>query len=239
MERNARLVIIASNQLLRECLASALIDFAQLENVDHYGHPEEMQGDPATYDALLMDISQPWDRALQFVRDLSRVPNPVKILLLGVDPSAEAEAMRYIEAGARASLPVETTFEEMCGVIERVLAGEAVYPPSIASSMFSRLAELASEQRRNRRLEAMILTPRELQILRLLADGLRNTTIASRLQISVHTVKNHVHHILDKLEVGDRTEAVAQAIQRGWLEDLRGQRSDLSEAIPVAGGKTE
>ncbi len=234
MEQNARLTIIASNQLLRECLASALIEFAQLERVDHYGHPEEMREVPAAYDALLIDISQPWDKALQFVRELGRRPNPVKIVLLGVDASKEAEAIRYIEAGARASLTVETTFEEMCQVIERVLDGEAVYPPSIASSMFSRLAELAAEQRRNRRLEAMILTSRELQILRLLADGLRNTTIASRLQISVHTVKNHVHHILDKLEVGDRSEAVAQARQRGWLEDARGPGSDSNDAISVS-----
>ena len=151
MEPGARVMVIASNRLLRECLASALTDCTRLKHVDHVSHPDQIEQDPSAYDALLIDISQPWDEALEFVRDLSRPPTSVKILLFGVDASADVEAVRYIEAGAKASLTTDTTFEEMCGVIDRVLAGEAVYPPSIASTMFSRLAELASEQRRNRR----------------------------------------------------------------------------------------
>ncbi len=223
MERCARLMIIGSNRLLRECLAATLIKRPEIEAVGHCRHPEETKREIADHDALLLDFSLPQDGTLQLVRELSRPPSSVKILLFGVDSATESEVLRYIEAGAKATLAIDASLEDMCQVIGRVLGGEVVYPPKIASSMFHRLAELASEQRRSRRLEAMILTPRELQVLQLLAAGLRNTTIASQLQISVHTVKNHVHNILDKLQVGDRMEAVALAFQREWLDDSGSQ----------------
>lgn len=216
MERCARLIIACSNQLLRECLASALSKRAVFEAIDHCCL-EETRRKVIGHDALLLDFSRPGDEMLELVRDLSRPPDPVKILLFCVE-SAESEVLRYIEAGAKASLTTETSLAEMCPMIERVLGGEVVYPPRIASSMFGRLAELSSERQRHRRLEAMILTTRELQVLRCVAAGLRNTAIASRLQISIHTVKNHVHNILGKLEVRDRAGAVALAFQRGWLE---------------------
>lgn len=218
MERCARLMITGSNQLLRECLASALIKRAAFAAVDHCC-PQEMRGRMSGHDALLLDLSQPLAETLALVRDLSGPPNSVKILLFGVDSASESDVLRYIEAGAKASLSAEASLAEMCPVIERVLGGEVVYPPGVASSMFHRLAELSAQRQRCRRLEATILTLREDQVLHFLAEGLGNSAIASRLQISVHTVKNHVHNILDKLEVKDRMAAVALASQRGWLSE--------------------
>ena len=84
--------------------------------------------------------------------------------------------------------------------------------------MFSRLADLARARRREERLEALNLTPRELEILRLIADGLSNKEIAARLYLSFHTVKNHVHNILEKLKVQHRSQAVEYAARRRWLE---------------------
>jgi DNA-binding NarL/FixJ family response regulator len=65
------------------------------------------------------------------------------------------------------------------------------------------------------------LTPRELEILQLIADGLSNQEIAGQLYLSVHTVKNHVHKILETIGVHSRWAAVRHAIERGWLKERR------------------
>ena len=87
--------------------------------------------------------------------------------------------------------------------------------------MFARLAELSRERARSERVEALELTPREMEILQLIAEGLSNRSIAERLSLSVYTVKNHVHHILEKLHVQDRREAVEHAYARHWLRPQR------------------
>jgi len=69
------------------------------------------------------------------------------------------------------------------------------------------------------------LTPRELEILNLISDHLGNKQIANRLSVSTYTVKNHVHHILEKLQVHSRAEAVDYARQRQWLREDRSERS--------------
>ena len=100
--------------------------------------------------------------------------------------------------------------------------GEAVVPPALTHLLFARLGELGLERRRRERLEFLDLTPRELEILRLIAEGMSNQRIAERLYLSVHTVKNHVHNMLERLGLGSRGEAVQYAKKRGWLREPSG-----------------
>jgi DNA-binding NarL/FixJ family response regulator len=88
--------------------------------------------------------------------------------------------------------------------------------------LFARLGELGRERKRRERLEVLELSPRELEILRLIADGLTNQEIGGQLYLSVHTVKNHVHRILDALAVQNRWAAVRHAVAKGWLQERRG-----------------
>jgi DNA-binding NarL/FixJ family response regulator len=83
--------------------------------------------------------------------------------------------------------------------------------------LFDRLGRLGRERKRRDRLEILELTAREMEILRLIADGLTNRQIASRLYLSAYTVKNHVHRILDALGVQSRRAAVNHAYAKGWL----------------------
>jgi two-component system nitrate/nitrite response regulator NarL len=99
----------------------------------------------------------------------------------------------------------------LCGTILAVARGETVIPSSLQSGLASEI-----RARREHRDDAM-LTTRELEILRLAADGLSAPEIAARLVISVTTVKTHLQHIYAKLEVSDRAAAVATALRRGVL----------------------
>jgi len=111
----------------------------------------------------------------------------------------------------------DQSLAELRAAIFAVAAGETVCTPRIAHLLFSHLAELGRERRRSARLEALQLSARELEILRLVGGGLGNRQIAARLHLSVHTVKNHVRNIFERLDVKSRWSAVSRARDQGWL----------------------
>ena len=222
MSRPARMIIAGTHSLFRECLASMLSKLGRFHVTYHtddlkraLGKVEELRPD-----VLVIDLNDSGDAAVELVRGTRKHYPEVKIVVLG-HCNAETVILQCIEAGAGACVSKESSLAELCRVIERVLDGEAVYSPQIAYSMFARLAELSRERARSERVEALELTPREMEILQLIAEGLSNRRIAEKLSLSVYTVKNHVHRILDKLQVQDRREAVEHAYARHWLRPQR------------------
>ena len=126
---------------------------------------------------------------------------PVVILI----PRAHAAAMAALQAGASAALEIDASQEQVAAAVAGAFHGLAVLPASPADTREAgALLERASP-----------LTPRELEILSLLAAGDSNKTIADRLSLSVHTVKFHISSILSKLGASSRTEAVALGLKLG------------------------
>jgi two-component system nitrate/nitrite response regulator NarL len=174
-------------------------------------------GDPV--DVLLLGCGAN-GQVHDLLRDAQRRWPAAKILVLGAE-EGEAQALALLKAGARGFLFRDQSFAELRDAILEVAAGATVCTPRIAQLLFSRLAELGRERRRGERLEVLELTSREIEILRLIADGLKNQEIAKRLYLSVHTVKNHVHNILERLGVKSRWSAVTHASEKGWLQPKR------------------
>ena len=146
-------------------------------------------------------------RALETLRALQSVP---AVVLLAADPVAawKSEVRR---PGVRAVLRDDATAEELAAAIAAAKAGlVALHPDALESSAPARAAE-----RRDR--AAPSLTPRELEVLEMLAEGLSNRIIAARLGISSQTVKFHVASILAKLDAGSRTEAVTFGVRQGLI----------------------
>ena len=143
------------------------------------------------------------------------------ILVLGRAENDE-QVVDCLLAGAGGFLLRDQSLAEVAAAIEVVARGERVCPPQVMRLLFSRLGELGRERKRRDRLEILELSAREMEILRLIADGLTNQEIASHLCLSVHTVKNHVHRILDALGVHSRWGAVNHAFAKGWLQERRG-----------------
>jgi NarL family two-component system response regulator YdfI len=134
----------------------------------------------------------------------------VAILADGITPAASTDALR---AGIRAALPGDISPEQLVAALQAVASGLLVLHPSHAEE------GLAPSSPPARALEELAesLTSRELEVLQMLATGLSNKEIATRLNISEHTVKFHVASILGKLGAGSRTEAVALGIRRGLV----------------------
>jgi DNA-binding NarL/FixJ family response regulator len=220
--RGLRLALLDSHQLFRECLAAALRDdagFAQVKvlDFDQAALGKLPASDPA--DVLLLGGGE-FGGAAELLSETRRRWPDAKVLVLGTE-NGQDEALALLRAGARGYLFRDQSLEELRGAILEVAAGATVCTPRIAHLLFSRLAELGRERRRDERLDCLELTARELEILRLIGDGLKNQEIAKRLYLSVHTVKNHVHNILERLGVKSRWSAVAHACEKGWLQPKR------------------
>ncbi|MEM6454438.1 MAG: response regulator transcription factor [Acidobacteriota bacterium] len=216
-----RVHLLHRYHLLEQALAATLEPTALVELIASSNHPAQLfdalEAQPV--DILLIDGSLPRDALFEIIRDVHDAFPDLKILPMGL--SQEEVIVSCIEAGACAYVPHEASFEELVETIESVYLERAPCSPEVAASAFARLAQLSREYPRRVRqpLPASArLTPREFEVLKQLAIGLRNKEIAQRLDITLPTVKNHVHKILSKLKVKSRREAIQLAYETGLLE---------------------
>jgi two-component system, NarL family, nitrate/nitrite response regulator NarL len=134
------------------------------------------------------------------------------VVALGVAEEPQA-VLECVEAGAAAYVPRDASLDDLTAALEAAARGAVLCSPEIAGSLFRRVAALAGE--RPPQAEMAALTQREREILALIEEGLSNKEIARRLRVKLATVKNHVHHILEKLGVSGR--GAAAALVRGSL----------------------
>ena len=125
----------------------------------------------------------------------------------------DEELFEALRSGAKAFLLKDVSREELISVIHSVAEGKVHLQPELTSMLFNHLRDMPAEGQ-----AAVRVTERERSVLQLLARGASNKEIGVQLKISEHTVKSHVANIFAKLEARDRTEAVAKAIQKGWIQ---------------------
>jgi two-component system nitrate/nitrite response regulator NarL len=143
---------------------------------------------------------------LDLMRALTTSAPTARVVALAL-PERASEVIACAEAGASGYVTEDTSLADLVLTIQAVARGELRCSPQIAGTLFRRVAALAADSRAL--LPAPMLTAREFEVLSLLDDGLSNKQIAHRLCIELATVKNHVHHILGKLQVNRRGEATA------------------------------
>jgi two-component system, NarL family, response regulator len=155
-------------------------------------------------DILLLDLRMPAMNGIDTLLAIRAERINVRAIIL-TSFETDEDIYRSVQAGAQGYLLKGAPQSDMVEAIHTVHAGRRYFPRHIAA----RLAE---------RIMRTDLTPRELEVLHMLARGLTNKEIGSALSISGNTVRNHVNSIIEKLEVSDRTEAATTAIQRGLIE---------------------
>jgi two-component system, NarL family, nitrate/nitrite response regulator NarL len=208
----ARLLILGEVGLYREALARSLGRDARFDVVGVAASVEEALAvlERVEADILLVDTRMP--EAADAVRGLAAAAPQVKLVALAV-PEVEREVITFAEAGASAYVTVDGSMDDLASVVRSVERGEVLCSPGMAAGLFRRVATLARERQLDPIDEK--LTTRELDVLRLIEEGLANKEIATALSIELPTVKNHVHRILEKLNVHRRTEAAARARRYG------------------------
>lgn len=210
-------MLIGFGRLFVECLVQAAPEFRVVEGEGAkevmLQRVQEERPNIVTIDTAAMN-----GQALDVVRAVGEIAPDVRVIVYGLEP-AQRTVLQWIEAGANGYLPRDASLAEMKRTVQLVANGHMPASPEMAFALFSRLAELARARRRTNALESMVLTPREIAVLRLIAEGHANRDIAKQLSLSFHTVKNHVQNIFKKLDVTRRIEAVDRARRQGWLDD--------------------
>lgn len=160
---------------------------------------------------VLVSVGLPDQNALTLTRTIvDRTPS-TKVLVLGLSDDDKHSALRYIEAGAAGYVLKDSSLKEFIETIRLTQKGEAYVSTKMAGAMMERLSNLARmfSNVENRMDGDVRLTSRELEVLQYIGEGLTNQEIAARLVVEVGTVKNHVHSILEKLNVSSRNEAAS------------------------------
>jgi DNA-binding NarL/FixJ family response regulator len=165
-------------------------------------------------DVMLMDLQMPNLDGVEAIKQIKALVPETEIVVLTTYDSDEY-IFRGIEAGARGYLLKGASKNELLGAIRAASRGEALLPPVVAGKLVERFTQMAQRQVGDGE-EA--LTERELEVLRLMAQGARNKEIAHDLSITERTAKAHVSSILGKLAASDRTEAVTIALRKGLIK---------------------
>jgi two-component system NarL family response regulator len=206
MTRKLKIMLVDDHYLVRVGLASIIALESDMSVCAEASSGEQavLQFRTARPDVTLMDLRLPGISGSDATQAIRAEFPDARIIVLSTY-STDEETYVALQAGAMAYLLKSVQRAELVQAIRKAAAGERHIPPDLA-------ARLAARQPRSQ------LSPRELDVLRLLVEGKRNKEIAGALDISEGTVKIHVSSILSKLGVFDRTEAVAAALQRGILQ---------------------
>ncbi len=208
----SRVIIADDHPLFRDGLARRIQERPELDLVAQADNGDTALALIRTLapDVAVVDLKMPGTGGLAVTRALAREGSRTRVVLLSAHLDS-ALVFEALAAGARAFISKDADRLEVCETIAAVAGGEVVLPRWLHSG-------LASEIRARAREPAQALTVREVDVLRLVADGASAPAVGRALHLSTGTVKSHLTSIYEKLGVNDRAAAVAEAMRRGMLE---------------------
>ena len=206
-----RVSLVSDIRTLREFLIEALDAEDDIEVVDSARFREASVARllEVETEVVVVDVTLP--EGIDLIRKVARNAPMLKLVAFAV-PEAERSIVPLVEAGACGLVPQEARVEDIRSTVRWVHSGHALCSPAITAVLLKRLRSLQTLDG-----DAQALTPREIEIVQLLARGLSNKKIAGELHIEAVTVKNHIHRILRKLHVGNRSDAVVRAMAADLL----------------------
>jgi DNA-binding NarL/FixJ family response regulator len=203
------LVLIEDNRLLREGIAALIRSEPGFEILASSADADEAMRTvrEAKPDIVLLDFGLADHDSLSLTATLRADVPEARVIVMGLLPAHE-DVADYVRAGASGFIMKDATFDQFFATIRAVAAGAEVLPRELTRAVFAQIVE-DSVRDLPRVMEAVLLTNRERQVVGLLGEGLANKEIATRLHIAVHTVKSHVHNVLEKLSLRSRLEIAA------------------------------
>ncbi len=208
--------LLIENRLLREALVRLFSKRADLLVVGQSGYAEATAASvlDSQCDVLIIDSLQaPWLSAIAAVANADR--SAFRMVLIARETD-EKHFLTAVRAGITGYLLQDASASDMVSAVRAVFRGEAVCPPQLCSTLFRFVAQMPSETVTQNRPSKPDLTLRQQQLVALVAKGLTNKEIASQLNLSEFTVRNHIHRILKQVDAGSRSQAVETIRSYGY-----------------------
>ena len=164
-------------------------------------------------DVIVMDLNMPGISGVEAIRQITMIAPLTRVLVLTISDQ-DADVLEAILAGACGYLLKDASIHELLAGIRAAAAGESLVSPAIATKVLRRLRATSPSQRDAEAIRSE-LSDREIQVLKLIANGKDNAQIAADLHISPKTVKNHISNILMKLQIDNRIQAAVYAVRSG------------------------
>lgn len=205
--------VIEDNRLVREGIAALLNQHPDLKVVAGSAGIDTAALRAAKPHVILLDLGLGQGDSLRVAEQVRREFPDAKVIAMDLLPAQE-DIMQFVNIGVSGFIMKDATLDDLVNTIRAVAQGTQVLPPQMTGSLFSQIAKDAVAKGRPEALDAVRMTPREREVIDLIAEGLGNKEIADRLRIATHTVKSHVRNIMEKLTLHTRLQIAAYANKR-------------------------
>jgi DNA-binding NarL/FixJ family response regulator len=208
-----RVLLIEDNRLLREGIAVMLEehgDFEVIARAQDGDAARKLQAAGKAPDVVLLDLGLEKSNSLKLMAWLREALPKAKTIAMDILPE-DVDVVEFVKAGGAGFILKSATADEYIQTIKSVMEGAKVLPPVLTKSLFTEIVESALKSGKNLSDKSVQLTAREKDVINLIYEGLSNKEIATRLHIATHTVKSHVHNILEKLALRTRLQIAAFA----------------------------
>jgi NarL family two-component system response regulator LiaR len=211
--KKIRLILIEDNRLLREGITAMLKKEPDIVVAASLSDSDFVIEDLEQYNAqiVLIDIGLANQDSMELIQSLIKTYSSLKVIVMDLFP-IEEDVLRYVESGVSGFILKDATVAEFTDTIREVATGEKILPTKLANTLFSQIMEFGiKELSRKNLVQSVRMTKREKEIITLIAEGLANKEIAVNLNLSIFTVKSHVHNILEKLALNSRVQIAIHA----------------------------
>ena len=202
--------IIEDNRLVREGLIALLSNLSDVRVVASGSGDETGMLPDVKAEVVLLDIGLSHGHSLRLAKQIRQNWPDSRVILMDVLPVYE-DLVQFVNAGVSGFVMKDATLEDLISTVRSVAQGGQVLPPQMATTLFARIATDAVVRGRPEALDAVRMTPREREVINLIAEGLSNKEIATRLEIATDTVKSHVRNVMEKLMLHTRLQIAAFA----------------------------
>lgn len=219
-------MVVEDNRLLREGIEIMLKKQSDMKVAATVGNGENIMVmiDELNPDILLLDLGLRSQNSLAIVKLVKKNFLEIKIIVMDLIP-LQNDVMEFVQAGVSGFILKDANVTDFYQTIRSVYKGIKVLPTNLVTSLFSQIVELAiNEAKPSVIIESVRMTKRERQVIELISQGFTNKEIAQKIHLSTHTVKSHVHNILEKLSLHSRVQVANYA--------------HISESYKTANGRT-
>ncbi|OGU55343.1 MAG: hypothetical protein A2V66_03980 [Ignavibacteria bacterium RBG_13_36_8] len=227
--KKIRLLLIEDNRLLRNGVMSILKPHKDINIVAASGDSKNtvLKIHKLKPNVVLLDLGLRSQNSLHVVEMVRKEFPEAKIIVMDLAP-VQADILQYVRAGASGFILKDASLDDFLITIRLVSEGGKVLPPLLADSLFTQIVEYAVRSGKGKLKEAIKMTKREREVIKLISAGMSNKEIGQKIHISSYTVKSHIHNIMEKLALHTRLEVANYSFTDETLKTIEKSISILN-----------